>query len=142
MKKYTLIIALLFFSFFVSAQSMIQKKQNDKSYLKYEYDLADYLANVNGRGEVFINDLNTNDCFVEMYFYTSMYQVHYYITFTEYDFKGFSEKTTYNEPYNVENSTRECMEVFDGKKAEISKQSETSRKYISLALKLVEESLK
>ena len=88
--------------------------------------MADYLANVNGRGEVFINELNTNDCFVEMYFYTSMYQVHYYITFTEYDFKGFSEKTTYNEPYNVE----------------ISKQSETSKKYIFLALKLVEESIK
>jgi len=136
---------LLFVLFLLIMTNIYSKSlvlNNEKNYLKFEYDLADYLANVNGRGEVFINELNTNDCFVEMYFYTSMYQVHYYITFTEYDFKGFSEKTTYNEPYNVENSTKECIEVFDGKKAEISKQSETSSKYIFLALKLVEESLK
>ena len=129
---------LLIMSNLYSESSILRNKKN---YLQFEYDLADYLTNVNGRSEVFINESNEKDCYVELYFYTSMYQVHYYISFLENDFKGFSEKTTYNEPYNLENSKKEQKKNFEGKTAELSKQAEPSRKYISLALKLVQESL-
>ena len=133
-------------SFYIDTKGKLYSKKpvsdNGKTYLKFEYDFADYLTNVNGRGEVFINESNKNDCFVELYFYTSMYQLYYYISFTEDEVIGFSEKTNYKELYKVENSTKERLENFKGKKADILNQSETSRKYISLALKLMEESLK
>ena len=77
-----------------------------------------------------------------MYFYTSMYQIHYYISFTEHSFKGFSEKVTYNEQYTINNSKKEHMEDFEGEKSEISKQSERVQKYLNLALELIDESLK
>ena len=136
---------LLFIMFLLVMSNLYSKglvSDIEKTYLKYEYDLADYLVNVNGRGEVFINESNRKDCFVKMYFYTSMYQVYYYLSFTEEDFIGFSEKISYKEPYKVENSTKERLENFKGKKTEISKQSEDSRKYISLALDLVEKAQK
>ena len=115
---------------------------NHNGYSKFEYDLADYLPNVNGRGEVFINESNKNNCYVKMYFYTSMYQVHYYISFTKYHFKGFSEKITYNEQYAIDNSKKEQLEDFEGKKSEMSKQAERIQKYLNLALELIDKSLK
>ena len=136
------IFVLLILLIICNLYSNSLSSNNHNAYSKFEYDLADYLPNVNGRGEVFINESNKNDCCVKMYFYTSMYQIYYYISFTEHSFKGFSEKITYNEQYTINNSKKELLEDFEGKKSEISKQSERVQKHLNLALELIDESLK
>jgi|GEM_PF-3780163 len=136
------IFVLLILLIICNLYSNSLSSNNHNAYSKFEYDLADYLPNVNGRGEVFINESNKNDCCVKMYFYTSMYQIHYYISFTEHSFRGFSEKITYNEQYTKHNSKKARLYFKENEKSEISKQSERVQKYLNLALELIDESLK
>lgn len=115
--------------------------ESSKEYHKDEYDLADYLPHVNGRGVVYINKSDENDCYVEMFFYTSMYQIQYCIAFTRHDYKGFSEQISYNDPYVIEGAKRDSSRFFEGKRDEIPIQSGTDIKYVNLALELLNESL-
>ena len=52
-----------------------------EEYKKYNYDLSDYLPNVNGLAEVYLSKEDLNNAYVKLYFYTSMYQVVYQIEF-------------------------------------------------------------
>ncbi len=124
----------------VNVYSFCFSPESPKEYHQYEYDLADYLPHADGRGVVYINKSDENDCYVEMFFYTSMYQVHYHIVFTKQDYKGFSQQIYYTEPYGIEEAKQEVPRFFEGKRDVIPMQSGADMKYVNLALELLEES--
>lgn len=89
-----IIIVLLVFLSCMNIFSL-KKYSEVKDYKKFEYDLADYVSNANGIGEVYMNAEKT-DNHVELYFYSSLYKIHYSITFSDRKFSGYAEKFTYH----------------------------------------------
>ena len=104
------------------------------------HDSCSVFVRLSQRGVVYINKSDENDCYVEMFFYTSMYQVHYHIVFTKQDYKGFSQQIYYTEPYGIEEAKQEVPRFFEGKRDVIPMQSGADMKYVNLALELLEES--
>ena len=134
LNKKILIVLLVFLS---CMNIFSLKKYSELSgYTKFEYDLADYISNANGIGEVYINTERTDNQ-VELYFYSSLYKIHYSITFSDRKFSGYAEKFTYIEPYVIDNAERKKIESFEGDIENIEELKFISAKYIQLAYKLL-----
>ena len=112
-----------------------------EEYKKYNYDLSDYLLNVNGLGEVYLSKEDLNNAYVKLYFYTSMYQVVYQIEFNKNSIKGFAEKISYAEPYAIETAQKSILEEFECEKSKIASLNKSLQKYVYLAIDLLDESV-
>lgn len=134
-------ICLLFLCALCNLYGLNSYKTNKDNYKKIEYDLADYISHADGYGEVYINNQNEKDTIVELYFFTSLYKGHYYFQFFENNFEGFFEKYLYKEQYELELSTKEVVEEFEGNIFDISKLSNQTQKYLTLSVELIKESL-
>lgn len=136
------IFTLLIFMFVIGVVfPMTNTKNLCEEYEKYEYDLSDYLPNVNGLAEVYLSKEDFTNAYVKLYFYTSMYQVIYQIDFDESHIKGFAEKISYNEPYTIENAQKSILEEFECEKSKIASLNKTLQKYVNLAIDLLDESV-
>lgn len=136
------IFTLLIFMFVIGVVfPMTNTKNLCEEYEKYEYDLSDYLPNVNGLAEVYLSKEDFANAYVKLYFYTSMYQVIYQIDFDESHIKGFAEKISYNEPYTIENAQKSILEEFECEKSKIASLNKTLQKYVNLAIDLLDESV-
>lgn len=134
------IFTLLIFMFVIGVVFPMTKKLCEE-YEKYNYDLSDYLLNVNGLGEVYLSKEDLNNAYVKLYFYTSMYQVVYQIEFNKNSIKGFAEKISYAEPYAIETAQKSILEEFECEKSKIASLNKTLQKYVNLAIDLLDESV-
>lgn len=135
-----MILILCFFSIFQFFA--ISRNNVDREFSKFEYDLADYLPHIDGRADVQICKSNKDKAIVDMYFYTSLYKVHYFIEVFSDSLNGYSEKIIYENPYDSSKNTKhERLEEFSCNSTDLKDLSSNTRKYIELALDLIKESL-
>lgn len=114
-------------------------ENNEIKTLKYkEFDLIDYLPHANGSAFLYYN----NDTVVEfaiLAFYTSMYKETYHFIFCENKVLGYLERTSYEEPYQIEGAKIEVIDEFEYLQNAINKDNSKNKKYIQFVNSLIEE---